>query len=295
MSNPLQPYGLYSPSGSSVHGILQARILEWVAISSPGGIFLIQGTNLHLLHWQVDSLLLSHQGRNHQTRAKQNRTKQNMKWVCTWWMKKCLTKLSLVKFGEDGVNQFDKNLLWKETEVQRNLELCSSSSPWFKHGFVWFFPLIPVTLLNLPGGSDDKVCLQCERPRLNPWVRKISWRRKWQPTLVFLPGKSHGWRSLVGSTWGCKESDMTERLHFHFLFTVLAHGGVVNITLKSSTWACTVERAWSYLPCVCTLLGSQQSSCNLSILAWVAITKCLRLGGLNYSHLFSHCSGGWEV
>ena len=44
-----------------------------------------------------------------------------------------------------------------------------------------------------------------------------SWRRKWQPTSVFLPGKSHGWRSLVGySPRGCKESDMTKRLHFHF-------------------------------------------------------------------------------
>ena len=49
----------------------------------------------------------------------------------------------------------------------------------------------------------------------NPWVRKIPWRRKWHPTLVLLPGKSHGWRSLVGySWWGVKESDMTEWLHF---------------------------------------------------------------------------------
>uniref|UniRef100_A0AC11DZ86 Serine/threonine kinase 39 n=1 Tax=Ovis aries TaxID=9940 RepID=A0AC11DZ86_SHEEP len=61
------------------------------------------------------------------------------------------------------------------------------------------------------------VCLQCRRPGFNPWVGKISWRRKWQPTPVFLSGKSHGRRSLVGySTWGCKESDTTERLHFHF-------------------------------------------------------------------------------
>ena len=41
--------------------------------------------------------------------------------------------------------------------------------------------------------------------------------KKWQPTPVLLPGKSHGWRSLVGySPWGRKESDTTERLHFHF-------------------------------------------------------------------------------
>ena len=48
-------------------------------------------------------------------------------------------------------------------------------------------------------------------------IGKIPWRRNWQPTPVFLPGKSHGRRSLVGySPWGCKESDTTERLHFHF-------------------------------------------------------------------------------
>ena len=46
---------------------------------------------------------------------------------------------------------------------------------------------------------------------VDPWVGKIPWRRAWQPTLVFLPGESHGQRSLVGySPWGCKESDMTE-------------------------------------------------------------------------------------
>ena len=44
---------------------------------------------------------------------------------------------------------------------------------------------------------------------------KIPWRRKWQPTPVLLPGKSHGWRTLAGySPWGCKESAMTEQLHF---------------------------------------------------------------------------------
>ena len=41
--------------------------------------------------------------------------------------------------------------------------------------------------------------------------------RRWHPTPVLLPGKSHGWRSLVGyRPWGREESDTTERLHFHF-------------------------------------------------------------------------------
>ena len=42
----------------------------------------------------------------------------------------------------------------------------------------------------------------CKRHRFNPWVRKIRWRRKWQPTPVFLPGKSQGWRSLMGTLHG---------------------------------------------------------------------------------------------
>ena len=50
-------------------------------------------------------------------------------------------------------------------------------------------------------------------------------RRRWHPTPVLLPGKSHGRRSLVGcSPWGCEESDMTERLHFHFSLSCVGEG-----------------------------------------------------------------------
>ena len=57
----------------------------------------------------------------------------------------------------------------------------------------------------------------CGRPGFNPWVGKIPWRRKWQPTPVLLPRKSHGWRSLLQATvhGGHKDSGMTERLHFN--------------------------------------------------------------------------------
>ena len=52
----------------------------------------------------------------------------------------------------------------------------------------------------------------------DPWVGKISWRRKWQPTQVSFPGKSHGQRSLVGcSPWSHKESGTTERLTLPYL------------------------------------------------------------------------------
>ena len=53
----------------------------------------------------------------------------------------------------------------------------------------------------------------------------MHWRRKWQPTLVLLPGKSHGQGSLVGcSPWGHKESDTTERLHFDFSLSCIGEG-----------------------------------------------------------------------
>ena len=61
-----------------------------------------------------------------------------------------------------------------------------------------------------------------EDPGFNPWVRKIPWRRKWQPTPVFLPGKSHGQRSLVGyHPWGYKELDTVKQLHFTWTFVVV--------------------------------------------------------------------------
>ena len=60
---------------------------------------------------------------------------------------------------------------------------------------------------------EERICLQCRTPGFNPWVRKIPWRREWQPTPVFLPGAFHGQRRLEGySPWSHKESDTTEQL-----------------------------------------------------------------------------------
>ena len=64
----------------------------------------------------------------------------------------------------------------------------------------------------------ESICLQCGRPGFDPRVEKLPWRRKWHPTPVLLPRKSHGWSSLVQATvHGVAESDTTERLHFSFL------------------------------------------------------------------------------
>ena len=74
-------------------------------------------------------------------------------------------------------------------------------------------------VINLSGGLPwelrlERICLQDRRPGFDPWVGKIPWRRKSQPTPVFLPGTSHGQRSLVGySPGGCKQSDMAQWLN----------------------------------------------------------------------------------
>ena len=64
---------------------------------------------------------------------------------------------------------------------------------------------VGVVVKNLPANAGD-----IKRHGFDPWVEKIPWRRQWQATPVFLPGKSHGQRSLASySPWGPKELDTT--------------------------------------------------------------------------------------
>ena len=81
----------------------------------------------------------------------------------------------------------------------RGLKRCIPFSRGFPSGAV---------VKNLPADSGDP---RGAGSRDTSWVKKIPWRRKWQPILVFLPGKFHGQRSLACySPWTHKESDMTE-------------------------------------------------------------------------------------
>ena len=72
----------------------------------------------------------------------------------------------------------------------------------------WKLPGFPVVLVVKNPPADQAVP---KRRGFDHWVGKILWRRKWQPTPVFLLGNSHRQRSLVGySPWGHKNLDMTE-------------------------------------------------------------------------------------
>ena len=92
------------------------------------------------------------------------------------------------------------------------------------YAIIWFYYISTNTdytaiigLLRWHSGKESTCqCRRCKRCEFNPWVRKIPWRRKWQPIPVFLSGKSHGQRSLAGyNPCGHKESDMTRHNHHH--------------------------------------------------------------------------------
>ena len=124
-----------------------------------------------------------------------------------------LLLLSLQKLSD----LFEAKLpIWTELLHQETkLKFCYSR----KIQIVWVFALLALAFVIIikpfftemlyyshhsivpPGASRVtqcyRICLPCRRCGFNPWVRKIPWRRKWQPTQIFLPGKSQGQRSLV--------------------------------------------------------------------------------------------------
>ena len=75
---------------------------------------------------------------------------------------------------------------------------------------------------DLPVAQPVKNLPAMQESRLDPWVWKIPWRRKLQPTPVFLPGKFHEQKNLVGhSPWGLRESGTTEQLAYGYMATLL--------------------------------------------------------------------------
>ena len=96
------------------------------------------------------------------------------------------------------------------------------------------FPGDCMTVFHFPGGSDCKsMCLPCGRPGFNPWVRKILWRRKWQPTAVLLPGKSMD----VGAWWATVHGVAKSRTRLcNFTFTFISQSESSKLCLAYLTW-----------------------------------------------------------
>ena len=102
----------------------------------------------------------------------------------------------------------------KKPEASLCQQRSIQSRLWF---FQWFY------------GCESWSIKKVECPRIDAFelwcCRRLLQRRQWQPTPVLLPGKSRGWRRLVGcSPWGRQELDITERLHFHFSLSCIGEG-----------------------------------------------------------------------
>ena len=98
------------------------------------------------------------------------------------------------------------------------LPLCHQGSPVCTHMYICIIYYIS------PYYGQWHTYVQVSKMTFNYHCHK-SRRRQWHPTPVLLPGKSHGWRSLVGcNPWGHQESDTTARLHFHFLLSCIGEG-----------------------------------------------------------------------
>ena len=167
-----------SPPGSSVHGILQARILEWAAMLSSRGS-----------SWPRDQTRGSCTASGFFTAEPPGKPMWNI--------------AQLKNTNEKS--KFRPSSATIPGMVNQSLQLQS-------HPFITSCPFF----FQPYGGGNGlpcwlnrkRICLQCRRCGFDSWVGKIPWRRKWQPTPVFLPGESHGQRSLVGcSPRGHKESD----------------------------------------------------------------------------------------
>ena len=103
-----------------------------------------------------------------------------------------------------GHIQLDYLFLW----------ICRSLYSFFLSLSLSFFFFVAYSKVRIPWCFRWQIIrLQCWRGRFHPWVRKVPWKSKWQPTPVFLPGEFHGQRTLLGySPWGREESDTTEWL-----------------------------------------------------------------------------------
>ena len=118
------------------------------------------------------------------------------------------------------------------------------------------------------------------------WVWSLGqedpWRRKWQATPVLLPGKSHGWRSLVGySTWGRKESDTTERLHFSFSFSLclsLLFSAICKETTQTTILPFCIPFSWGWfwslpsIQCYEPVSIVVQALCLSDLIPWIYLS-----------------------
>ena len=107
-------------------------------------------------------------------------------------------KCSLGSLCSRKYQKAKKNIItcWREIEPKK--KGCVSGEAWVVPAPPGFSAMVHTGATYPVRLRQQRICLQCGRPGFDPWVGKSPQRRKWQPTPVFLPGESHGWRSLMG-------------------------------------------------------------------------------------------------
>ena len=195
-------------------------LLQW--------IFPTQGSNPRLLHWQADSLALSHEGSqvlvtppivtvalscsfnqsDYSCISVRASTQRNESWGGTFLLLYAETSPFIPDIFLSSTTESESylDLLLLIYFTSKPVNLCCLYFCFFHKGKAnW----------GLPREHSCKEsacqCRRCRRHKVDPWVKKIPWSRKWLLTPVSLPGKSHGQRSLAGyRPRGHRESDMTE-------------------------------------------------------------------------------------
>ena len=178
-------------------GILQARILVWVAMPSPWRSSLPRDPT-QVFCMQVYSLLSETPGNS----------------TILEWAAYPFSRGSSQPRNWTGVSCIAGRFLtiWATREALRSLDLKENNTyHWFLYGFLLFIEMthsgMPISQL-FPLVSWWRIRLQCGRPGFNPWVGKILCPREELPTLVFWPGEFH----RLHSPWGHKELDIAEQL-----------------------------------------------------------------------------------
>ena len=143
---------------------------------------------------------------------------------------------------------------------------------------------------GFPVAHRWRICLQCKRPRFDPWVRKIPWRRKWKPTPVFLPGKFHGQRSrgaAKSQTWLSHSTTTTtgqsiENLCLFIFFSPFS--SALKPRQSSDCWAVAARQ-------VSKLWGGEPFSLTkgtVVLIAWWQIPLSLTLDFSLYKYILLH-------
>ena len=171
---------------------------------------------------------------------------------------------TFISFAEDTSQDFCLYLssvfLDLSLHAEKHLQLLESrlGVPFTLFG-LWQWVGVGLVVKNLPASAGDR-----KRSELDSWAWKIPWRRKWQPTPVFLPVESHGQRSLSGDTpWGHRESDTIEvtqprilysKSSWNFLEIILFRNSILSVIhflllliIRQKLWVESQEEMGRYL------------------------------------------------